>query len=149
MRRGYLQLLLAPISQPGLCLPLVGAAGWVDVRLTRRIHPTAFTYEHIPAAIAFDIRSAPRNLVLTGFLGPPPPHPGPAANSSAEGAEALGVPLGSFSYDAHSRHPVQTFQLGPEWRQVEVDHVRLAFAANNGHPGYTCLYRFRMHGTPA
>ena len=30
-----------------------------------------------------------------------------------------------------------------------IDHVRLAVTANHGHPGYTCVYRIRVHGTPA
>lgn len=35
-----LQLLLAPLSQPGACLPLVGPSGWVDIRLSQPIYPT-------------------------------------------------------------------------------------------------------------
>lgn len=34
------QLLLAPLSQPGACLPLVGPSGWVDIRLALPIRPT-------------------------------------------------------------------------------------------------------------
>lgn len=137
------QLLLAPISQPGACLPLVGASGLVDVRLAARVRPTAFTYEHIPASIAFDIRSAPRNLTLTGFLGPPPP-PGAL---HADGGSETEVPLGSFVYDALGGQAVQTFRLAPRAQGATVDHVRLA-VANHGHPGFTCLYRLRVHGTP-
>jgi SUN domain-containing protein 1/2 len=121
-------------------LALVGGSGYVDVRLAAPVRPSAFTYEHIPAAIAHDIRSAPRNLTLTGFLvGGPPGNSGPAR----------GVPLGTFVYDARSRQPVQTFQLAPEAQAAPIDHVRLAVDSHHGHPRYTCLYRLRVHGTPA
>ena len=78
-----MQLLLSPISQPGACLPLVSSSGWVDIRLARPIIPTAVSYQHIPAAVAHDIRSAPRNLTLLGFRGAPPP--------PAEGAPTCSV----------------------------------------------------------
>jgi len=169
------QLLLSPISQPGACLPLAGTSGWVDIRLARPITPTAFTYEHIPASIAHDIRTAPHNLTLFGFVGKPPaPAAGmvPASPSAAAAGEGSatngGVRLGSFAFDAQARRPWQTFQLTPTGQgsgqgsgqagQGEssasagalpaVDHVRLVISSNHGHRDYTCLYRLRVHGTP-
>jgi SUN domain-containing protein 1/2 len=146
-----LQFLLSPPVQLGACLPLLGTSGWVDVRLARRIRPSSVTYEHVPAAIAHDIRSAPRTLSLLGFLGPPPrPSPADDGNGAGlgSGAAAQGVPLGSFIYDALAKNPVQTFQLSAEAREAEVDHVRLEVRDNHGQPGFTCLYRLRVHGTP-
>ena len=35
-------------------------------------------------------------------------------------------------------HPEQTFQM-----------VELEVKSNHGHPEYTCLYRFRVHGKKA
>ncbi|KAL4436897.1 hypothetical protein ABPG75_004036 [Micractinium tetrahymenae] len=169
------KLLLGPVSQPGACLPLVGPSGWVDIRLARPIYPSAFTYEHIPPSIAFDIRTAPRNLTLLGFLGRPPAVPGgPAEEGSSAGggtgsagsgagsvgaSTGRGVLLGSFAFDAHARRAVQTFPLaaaGGASTSVQqspqptplIDRIRLLIASNHGHPGYTCLYRLRMHGTP-
>lgn len=165
------QLLLGPVSQPGACLPLVGSSGWVDIRLARPIHPSAFTYEHIPPSIALDIRTAPRNLTLLGFLGRPPAAPpgaapGTGSASAAAGSGAggevapsgQGALLGSFAFDAHARRAVQTFPLAPaggpggssqpSQAAPLIDHVRLLVTSNHGHPDYTCLYRLRMHGTP-
>lgn len=158
-------MLLSPVSQPGACLPLVGSAGWVDVRLARPIRPSAFTYEHIPPRIAFDIRTAPRNLSLLGFLGrPPAAHAGGSTSASSAnppaGSEGA-IPLGSFEFDAHARRAVQTFPLTlagapgngsqpaqPPQSAPLIDHIRLVVLSNHGHPNYTCLYRLRMHGTP-
>lgn len=139
--------MLSPVTGPGACLPLVGGSGWVDVRLAAPIRPTAFSYEHIPASIAFDIRSAPRSLALTGYLGAPPPHDGGSAGGAGAGA---GVALGGGVYDARGGRAVQTFPLavGDAPAQV-VDHVRLAIASNHGHPDLTCVYRLRVHGVPA
>jgi hypothetical protein len=41
----------------------------VDIQLAQPIHPTALTYEHVPASIAFDIRTAPRTLSLYALDG--------------------------------------------------------------------------------
>lgn len=158
------KLLTGLVAQPGACLPLVGSSGWVDVRLAGRIRPSAFTYEHISHSIAYDIRTAPRNLTLLGFLGRPPTAPteggtrakgAPGAAPSINGA----VQLGSFAFDAHARRAVQTFPLSPEAGSGSssqqpgtahgpplVDHIRLLIASNHGHPDYTCVYRLRMHG---
>ncbi|KAL4432547.1 hypothetical protein ABPG77_000484 [Micractinium sp. CCAP 211/92] len=147
---------LGPVSQPGGCLPLLGSTGWVDVRLSRGIHPSAFTYEHIPPRIAYDIRTAPRNLTLLGFLGRPPAVRGTNPPAGSAGA----IPLGSFAFDAHARRAMQTFPLAmaatpgngsqpaqPPQDAPLIDHIRLLVLSNHGHPEYTCLYRLRMHGT--
>ncbi len=57
------------------------------------------------------------------------------------------VPLGSFAYDAHGP-ATQTFVLPPGAPQSAASHVMLDVTSNHGHPAYTCLYRFRVHGAP-
>ena len=61
----------------------------MDVRLARAIHPTAFTYEHVPAAVAYDVRSAPASLTLLGYLGPPPPLDAPPHGSEEHAQEQV------------------------------------------------------------
>ena len=48
----------------------------------------------------------------------------------------------------HSTHAVQTFSIDPSSLPAggAIDHVRLMVASNWGHPGFTCLYRLRVHG---
>ena len=60
------QLVLMPGAAPGQCLPLEGASGYVDIKLREAMLPAAITLQHIPASIAFDVRSAPRQLLVTG-----------------------------------------------------------------------------------
>eukprot|EP00887_Chlorella_sp_A99_P008017 scaffold12.g8017.t1 len=143
-----LQFLLAPITSPGLCLPLAsgGARAYVDIRLARAIHPTAVTYEHIPASVAFDARTAPRNLTLLGSLGQPPPPQGAAAGAASAAAPAAPgaavLLLGRAVYDAGvgASRAAQTFALESAPEGATVDHVRLQVDANHGGR-YTCLYR--------
>ena len=55
------------------------------------------------------------------------------------------VEFGSFSYAASSDAPtVQTFAAASLGERV--DAVTLRVKSNHGHPDYTCLYRFRVHG---
>ena len=152
------QILLPRHSKP-TCLALAGGSGgWVEVRLSRPIRPTAFSYEH-PLRLATNLAAAPRTFSLTGYRRGVP-----------DGGSAAGVPLGEASYDAHGKHAVQTFQLGaaPAAAAVSgtggqqgsdsaaeegglplIDHVRLTITANHGHPDHTCLHRIRVHGNPA
>ena len=124
----------------------------------------AFTYEHIPATIAHDLRSAPRSMSLLGFIGRPPAPPAVQADEAAStdtgsdtcagcsaACAAGGVLLGQWQYNVHSTHAVQTFAVDSPALPAggSIDHVRLVVSSNWGHPGYTCLYRLRMHGTPA
>jgi SUN domain-containing protein 1/2 len=150
--------ILHPSESKPTCLPLAGSSGgWVEVRLSRPIHPTAFTYEH-PLRLATNLAAAPRIFSLTGYRRGVP----------GDGGSAAGLPLGNVSYDAHGRHAVQTFQLGAaaatgggggdqqgsdrageEDGLPLIDHVRLTVSANHGHPDHTCLHRIRVHGTTA
>lgn len=124
----------------------------------------AFTYEHIPATISYDMRTAPRSLTLLGFIGRPPAAPAVQADEAAStdtgsdtcagcsaAGPADGVLLGQWQYNVHSTHAVQTFAVDSAALPAggSIDHVRLVVSSNWGHPGYTCLYRLRMHGTPA
>lgn len=167
---GALQAVLAPVAAPGRCLALNGSSGYVDIRLAAPVRPPiSFTYEHVPASIAHDVRSAPRGLRATGFPGPPPP-PASASGSEGEGQGLTssdtkgGVPLGSCIYDAlaPASRAAQTCgggggaaaaagaeQAASAVAASAVTHVRFEFRGNHGHPNYTCLYRVRVHGAKA
>ncbi|GAB4821170.1 hypothetical protein N2152v2_008216 [Parachlorella kessleri] len=147
--------LLSHGTHAGECLPLAGQSGHVDIQLARRINPTAFTYEHIPAAIAFDIRTAPQTLHLYACIGecPEAGSPTAAVNSSSEvdinrqaAKDGLHL-LGQLEYDAINGSAVQTAQVDDSQRGLLVERVRLMVSGNHGHPDYTCLYRLRVHGT--
>ena len=56
------------------------------------------------------------------------------------------VVLGRFRYDADGP-TVQTFEAFESTHEsTEFPAVTLRVTANHGHPDYTCVYRFRVHG---
>jgi hypothetical protein len=67
-------------------------------------------------------------------------------SASEEGDMAGRIVLGSFAYDGLGP-AVQTFHMATAQRAFPL--VQLAVADNHGHPDFTCLYRFRVHGGPA
>ncbi|MGH0180003.1 UNVERIFIED_CONTAM: hypothetical protein FKN15_004623 [Acipenser sinensis] len=127
------RVVIQPDVLPGNCWAFRGSHGFVVIELASRIRPTAVTLEHIPKSISpmGKIDSAPRDFAVYGL-----------DNDSQE----EGTLLGRFTYDQDG-DPLQTYQL-------KADHmgsfglVELRVLSNWGHPEYTCVYRFRVHGEP-
>lgn len=128
------RVVIQPDIYPGNCWAFKGSQGYLVVRLSMRIYPTTFTMEHIPKTLSptGNISSAPRDFAVYGL--------------ETEYQEE-GQPLGRFTYDQEGDslqmfhtpgRPDQAFQI-----------VELRVLSNWGHPEYTCLYRFRVHGEPA
>jgi SUN domain-containing protein 1/2 len=103
--------------------------------------------------IASQLRSisAPKRFVLYGLSG------------ESDKDEENKTFLGSFAFDAsNDAPPTQTFHLGKSILREENDEekseedvyiaetstpiVMLQVLDNHGHPDYTCIYRFRVHG---
>ena len=135
---------------------MAGAAGKLTVALAEAVHISAVSIDHIApgnaprrpgsalpggaAASAVEVEAAaarataPRRMSVYGLT-----HDGGPA-----------TPLGSFEYDAAGA-VTQTFVLRePAASPLPAfSHVQLAIESNYGNPALTCLYRFRVHGTPA
>ena len=109
-----------------MCLPLSGSAGFADIRLRQPIRATAVSLQHIQASIAFDIRSAPREIAVHGFRGrPAAQRPDMSASSedrSTGGAAIDEVALARVQYSLDGP-PVQTFIV--QNNTAVVDHVRV------------------------
>lgn len=127
------RVVIQPDIYPGNCWAFKGSQGYLVVRLSMKIYPTTFTMEHIPKTLSptGNISSAPRDFAVYGL--------------ETEYQEE-GQPLGRFTYDQEGdslqmfhtlERPDQAFQI-----------VELRVLSNWGHPEYTCLYRFRVHGEP-
>ncbi|XP_075851338.1 SUN domain-containing protein 1 isoform X4 [Microcebus murinus] len=127
------RVVIQPDMYPGNCWAFKGSQGYLVVRLSMVIHPTAVTLEHIPKTLSptGNITSAPKDFAVYGL-----------ENEYQE----EGWLLGHFTYD-HEGESLQTFHVlkRPE-RAFQV--VELRIFSNWGHPEYTCLYRFRVHGEP-
>uniref|UniRef100_A0A8C3U9W4 Sad1 and UNC84 domain containing 2 n=1 Tax=Catharus ustulatus TaxID=91951 RepID=A0A8C3U9W4_CATUS len=128
------RVILQPDVNPGNCWAFRGSQGFAVIRLSGIIRPTAVTLEHIPKALSPQgtIPSAPKDFAVYGLK---------------EEGEEEGLLLGQFTYD-HSGDPIQTFYLeGDSVGTYQL--VELRVLSNWGHPEYTCIYRFRVHGEPA
>ncbi|XP_077805731.1 SUN domain-containing protein 2 isoform X2 [Macaca mulatta] len=126
--------ILQPDVHPGNCWAFQGPQGFAVVRLSARIRPTAVTLEHVPKALSPNstISSAPKDFAIFGF---------------DEDLQQEGTLLGKFTYDQDGE-PIQTFHFqAPSMATYQV--VELRILTNWGHPEYTCIYRFRVHGEPA
>ncbi|NXX89846.1 SUN1 protein, partial [Centropus bengalensis] len=58
-----------PDMYPGNCWAFKGSQGYLVVRLSMKIYPTAFTMEHIPKTLSptGNITSAPKNFSVYGL----------------------------------------------------------------------------------
>ncbi|XP_042332866.1 SUN domain-containing protein 3 isoform X7 [Sceloporus undulatus] len=122
---------LKPNYYPGNCWPFPGNRGEIVVRLAKEIIPRAVTIEHISKKVSptGEITSAPKDFVIYGLK---------------EEKEERGTFLGQFVYDIEG-DIIQTFQLKNEFPKF-MGYVNLNVLNNWGHPNYTCIYRFRVHG---
>ncbi|NXQ29820.1 SUN2 protein, partial [Alaudala cheleensis] len=128
------RVILQPDVNPGNCWAFRGSQGFAVIRLSGIIRPTAVTLEHISKALSPQgtIPSAPKDFAVYGLK---------------EEGEEEGLLLGQFTYN-HNGDPIQTFYLESD-SMGTYQVVELRVLSNWGHPEYTCIYRFRVHGEPA
>ena len=130
--------LLSPsLEQPGDCIALHSSTGYVDIRLRQSVMVDAVTLEHTNSLNAYDMHSAPRDIEILGWLSC---NKNKCKNSKPP--KSL-LSLGNYTYSV-SHGSVQTYEVAAP--QI-LDHVRLVVKNNQGHKRWTCLYRFRVHGT--
>ncbi|XP_039081940.1 SUN domain-containing protein 1 isoform X5 [Hyaena hyaena] len=127
------RVVIQPDIYPGNCWAFKGSQGYLVVRLSMEIRPTTFTLEHIPKTLSptGNITSAPKDFAVYGL-----------ENEHQE----EGRLLGRFMYDQDGES-LQMFHT-PKRPDRAFQIVELRIFSNWGHPEYTCLYRFRVHGEP-
>ncbi|KAG7493439.1 hypothetical protein JOB18_009106 [Solea senegalensis] len=115
---------------PGRCWPFSGGQGHLVIALPYTITVSHVTLSHISNKISpsSTINAAPKVFSIYGmeYLG------------SDESR------LGTFLYDQDG-DPVQTFRISDN-KSGAFNYIRLQIESNWGHPDYTCLYNFRVHG---
>ncbi|NP_001128825.1 SUN domain-containing protein 1 [Pongo abelii] len=128
------RVVIQPDIYPGNCWAFKGSQGYLVVRLSMMIHPAAFTLEHIPKTLSptGNISSAPKDFAVYGL-----------ENEYLEEGQLLG----QFTYDQDGES-LQMFQALKRPDDTAFQIVELRIFSNWGHPEYTCLYRFRVHGEP-
>lgn len=123
--------MIQPNSAPGECWAFKGFQGHLVIKLSQKIVPTMFTYEHISKSVSRDghIKSAPHKFQVRGL-------------TSEDDME--GQLLGTYEFldngETLQQFPVQ------ESNPAAFELIELKVVSNHGHPDYTCLYRFRVHG---
>ncbi|KAJ9093898.1 hypothetical protein QFC21_006271 [Naganishia friedmannii] len=151
-------VILHPATQPGMCWPFQGAQGHVGIALSRTIHVTDVTVEHVARELvsAKSLMSAPRDMELWAaydedraeevkdFLNRYPEYQGDSQPPLVEGRMVL---LSRFQYTPYTSQPIQSFPVHGDIQALNLstDNVMLKVTSNWGDD-YTCLYRVRVHG---
>ncbi|XP_059386528.1 SUN domain-containing protein 1-like isoform X1 [Carassius carassius] len=125
------RVVIQPDVHPGNCWAFKGSQGYLVIGLSMKILPTAFSLDHVPKSLSptGSISSAPREFSVYGL---------------DEEQQEEGQLLGQFVYNEDG-DALQTFLVSEEVsRGFQIIEMRVL--SNWGHPEYTCLYRFRVHG---
>ncbi|XP_014276375.1 uncharacterized protein [Halyomorpha halys] len=124
--------IIKPGVMPGECWAFEGSYAQVTLHLATKIKVTGFSIEH-----------SPRELSLHGHILSAPKQFSVWALDSEEDENP--VLLGRFTF-LDNGESLQEFEA-LEYDKT-IDLVELKVESNHGHPEYTCLYRFRVHGIP-
>ncbi|XP_052466842.1 SUN domain-containing protein 1 isoform X4 [Carassius gibelio] len=125
------RVVIQPDVHPGNCWAFKGSQGYLVIGLSMKILPTAFSLDHVPKSLSptGSISSAPREFSVYGL---------------DDEQQEEGQLLGQFVYNEDG-DALQTFLVSEEVsRGFQIIEMRVL--SNWGHPEYTCLYRFRVHG---
>ncbi|KAI1884455.1 hypothetical protein AGOR_G00226570 [Albula goreensis] len=125
------RVVIQPDVYPGNCWAFKGSQGYLVIRLSLSVVPTAFCLEHIPKALSptGNISSAPRHFTVYGL---------------DDEYQEEGKLLGQYTYQEDG-DSMQTFTV-QEKNDKAYQIIEVRVLSNWGHPEYTCLYRFRVHG---
>ncbi|XP_077062232.1 SUN domain-containing protein 1 isoform X6 [Siphateles boraxobius] len=125
------RVVIQPDVHPGNCWAFKGSYGFLVIGLSMKIVPTAFSLDHMPKSLSptGNISSAPRDFNVYGL---------------DDEQQEEGQLLGQFVYEEDG-DSLQTFLVSEEvTRAFQIIEMRVL--SNWGHPEYTCVYRFRVHG---
>ncbi|KAF9267821.1 hypothetical protein L218DRAFT_970674 [Marasmius fiardii PR-910] len=160
----------------GYCWPFAGTEGNLGVNLVQPTLIDAISIDHVAREVATDVRSAPRHMEVWGMIdgkdnfekvqqivAERERRRQEAAERGEQATEDVGfgvpgwmsrreeglfVRIAEFAYDVLSEKTVQTFPVYDDVRQSHLDFgtVVLRIKDNWGQEGFTCVYRFRVHG---
>lgn len=121
---------ITPELNPGQCWAFQNFPGFLVIKLSHFVKIDAFSMEHVSKLLVPNekIDSAPKEFEVYGLLDEDDKSP---------------VLLGRYIYD-YDGESLQYFSV--ENVEQVYNIVELRILSNHGHPNYTCLYRFRVHG---
>lgn len=122
---------ITPGINPGECWAFQNFPGFLVVKLAAPIKISAFSYEHISRKLIANgrIDSAPKDFEVYGLRNETDTEP---------------LLLGQYRYD-YDGEPLQFFASAHY--ELVFNMIELRVLSNHGNPNYTCLYRFRVHGS--
>lgn len=133
----------------------------LGIRLPQMIHPSHVTVEHFPKQLLVDVGQAPKNMTLWGVVdgrGNTEIYeqlvasglPGYIQRAPPITRDLLWAPLVSFIYDIDHDDFVQTFPIDHPIVDSGMTFGVVALEVlDNWGSDTTCLYRVRVHGSPA
>jgi len=161
-------VVLRPVLDSGYCWAMSGASGWLEVRLPYEVRLQSFTLDHVPRAVATDPErsSAPRDVSVEALDADgnwvevakyeynldAPSHVQSFAVSSVRSDTRQGWFLRTRCLRLSLDSGLDRFIMGGNLQggraaaEAGTRNVRLRVYSNHGHPEYTCIYRFRVHG---
>lgn len=127
------RIAISPGMSPGECWAFQNFPGFLVIKLVAPITVEAFSMEHISKLLVSGgkVDSAPRAFSVYGLRNETDHEP---------------VKLGDYVYDIGGE-PLQYFAASVHGLVFSL--IELQIHSNHGNPNYTCLYRFRVHGTLA
>ena len=156
--------------QNGFCWPFPGSQGHLGVQLAAPVKVESVSVDHVPMEVAFDVRSAPKEMEVWGVVEGEEnvrklkewremKEATRSSSGEAEEEEAAYpamlprqpeyIRLAGFTYDVTGPSHVQNFPVSDEIKEMGLDFgvVVLMVKSNWGRRDFTCLYRFRVHGS--
>ncbi|CAH1100773.1 unnamed protein product [Psylliodes chrysocephalus] len=114
---------------PGHCWAFKGSRGGAVIKLIGKVRIDAVSLEHISEGVSpsGEITSAPKDFIVSGMNNP----------------TDNGKKLGQFTYDIFDSQ-LQMFGIH---NNNYYEYVEFKVLSNYENPAYTCVYRFRVHGT--
>lgn len=142
------EMALSGSTSPGQCWAFAGHTGQLGIQLSEPVRIFSFTVEHTSNSSLTE--SAPRTIILWGLISKDGDGIYPESSNSTLapqfGALYHGIPLASVIFDAIQGQPRQTFPLRCRETRRPFNSLVAQFVGNWGHPDFTCLYRFEIHG---
>lgn len=125
------------------------------LKLNSLVYVTGFTLEHIPKSLSPTgrIESAPRNFTVWVSLTKGERKwcisntTYPSTQGLEQEKDQEPVLFGDYQFEDNGAS-LQYFAVQNLDIKRPYEIVELRIETNHGHPTYTCLYRFRVHGKP-
>ncbi|CAM9522480.1 unnamed protein product [Scytosiphon promiscuus] len=127
-----------PESRLGRCWPMQGSDGKLTVKLSQPINVNKISIEHAPRELLLNKGiSALKDFTVVGY---------PKGLAIGDETSHVLVRDGEYSLEGDV---IQFFDVAHEYRRMEYAAVALEVDSNHGEGAYTCIYRFRVHGSPS